>query len=428
MNLSVYIGKRYLRATRGKGFISFISGISVLGIMVGIIALIVVLSVMNGVTSEVREKILSMTAHIKLVPDSSVFYYRNLPENERQKQQQGVIDVITQNKAVIAYAPFIESQALYRLPYASSGAGYEGILVKGIDPNEELAVSETLAHNKQALDTLKAGAFNVVIGQQLANSMQLSVGDSFSIILPDVNQTVMGAMPRSKRLTISGVFESGHYLYDRNLILVHLKDARKLFPRNSLLLSYQLKIKDPFIAKNISEQLDPHVAGYGYYASDWTSQNKSYFDAVKTEKAAMFFILMIIVMVAAFNILSTLVMVVTDKSRDIAILRTLGAAPRLIMHVFIIQGTMLGVLGTLFGVVFGVLIAHQVPHIMALLKTYFNVSLPPELYYISAIKPRLDTGVIVLIAGVSLLLSFLATLYPAYKAATLHPARALAYE
>lgn len=411
MNLSLFIGKRYVTATRGKGFVSFISIISVVGIAMGIMALIVVLSVMNGVTSEVRDKILSMTAHAKIIGTI-----------EPIASDTHIQPFIKDESSVIATAPYIEGQALIGI-----GQNYNGVQVKGIDPKTEGNVSDALAKLGSDINTLQAGEFNVIIGQNLANQIGVNVGNKITLVVPKTTVSAAGILPRVKRFTVSAIFNSGHYLYDTGLILINIKDAAKLFQRKDGIDGYQLKLNDLFAAQDLTKRLNEKLP-MSLYATDWTSQNKAYFDAVRTEKAAMFFIMMIIVMVAAFNILSTLVMVVTDKQRDIAILRTIGAAPATIMRIFMIQGVTLGVLGTIIGVIGGIAIAKQVPNIMAFLENQFGFRLPAELYFISSLNPKIDLPVIALIAGSSLLLAFLATLYPSYKAAKLQPARALAHE
>lgn len=411
MNLSLFIGKRYVTASRGKGFVSFISIVSVLGIAMGIIALIVVLSVMNGVTSEVRDKILSMTAHAKIIGSTQPI-----------ARDTNIMPLLQGEDSIIAQAPFIEGQALIGL-----GQSYTGVQVKGIIPDKEVHVADALAKLGDTLNTLQGGEFNVVIGKALANQIGIGVGDKITLVVPKTTMSAAGILPRIKRFSVSAIFDSGHYLYDTGLILINIDDAAKLFQRGDTVDGFQLKLDDLFAAQALTQRLNTYLP-VSYYAFDWTTQNKAYFDAVKTEKAAMFFILMIIVMVAAFNILSALVMVVTDKQRDIAILRTIGATPAFIMRIFMIQGIILGVLGTFIGVLGGVLIAGQVPNIMAILESSFGFRLPAELYFISSLTPKIDLTLITLITLASLLLSFLATLYPAYKAATLQPARALAYE
>ncbi len=411
MNLSLFIGKRYVLATRGKGFVSFISVFSVLGIAMGIIALIVVLSVMNGVTSEVRDKILAMTAHAKVVSTA-----QSLPRNT------DIAPLIADEKRIVAAAPFIEGQALIGV-----GNSFNGVQVKGIDASKEPQVSEALAKLGDEINTLKKGQFNVIIGRDLAYKINAKVGDKITLVVPKTTMSAAGILPRIKRFTVTGIFHSGHYLYDIGWILIDIDDAAKLFQRGDNIDGFQLKLDDLFAAKAVVERLNQHLP-YFMMGFDWTVQNKAYFDAVKMEKAAMFFILMIIVIVAAFNILSTLVMVVTDKQRDIAILRTIGASPALIMRIFMFQGSLLGAVGTVLGVIFGVLIASQVPNILAFLEANYGFQLPQELYFISTLTPKIEFSVIALIAGSSLALSFFATLYPAYKAASLQPARALSYE
>lgn len=411
MNLSLFIGKRYVTATRGKGFVSFISIVSVFGIAMGIIALIVVLSVMNGVTSEVRDKILSMTAHAKIIGSTQPI-----------ARDTDLQPLIKGEESIVAVAPFIEGQALIGL-----GQSYTGVQVKGIVPSEEVHVSDALAKLGGEIATLAAGDFNVIIGKTLAHQIGIGVGGKITLVVPKTTMSAAGILPRIKRFTVSAVFDSGHYLYDTGLILINIDDAAKLFQRGDTIDGFQLKLDDLFGAQALTERLNSNLP-VKFFAFDWTTQNKAYFDAVKTEKAAMFFILMIIVMVAAFNILSTLVMVVTDKQRDIAILRTIGATPGFVMRIFMIQGVTLGVLGTLIGVIGGIAIASQVPNMMAFLESQFGFRLPAELYFISSLSPKIDPALVVLIAIASLALSFLATLYPAYKAATLQPARALAYE
>ncbi|MPV85631.1 lipoprotein-releasing ABC transporter permease subunit [Ostreibacterium oceani] len=416
MNLSFYIGKRYLSATKGKGFVSFISVVSVLGIAVGIMALIVVLSVMNGVTSEVREKILSMTAHAKIVGvqdyiDPSVDIADVLPDSQDNPEIE----------QIIASAPYIEGQALIGI-----GQSYQGVQVKGIDAAREPAVSEVIASLGDEVNGLAPGEFNVIIGKSLSDQLGIYPGDKLTLVVPKTTVSAAGIIPRIKRFTVISLFESGHFLYDTGLILIDIDDAATLFQRSGY-DGYQLKLADLFAAQTLTESLNQALPS-PYYAIDWTSQNRTYFDAVKVEKAAMFFILLIIVMVAAFNILSTLVMVVNDKQSDIAILRTIGVTPQTIQRVFMIQGTALGLIGTILGVVGGVLFAKQVPNLMQFLEANFGFRLPAELYFISSLNPKIEVGVIVLIALCALLLSFLATIYPAFKAARTDPARALAYE
>ncbi len=411
MNVSLFIGKRYVSATRGKGFVSFISMFSVIGIALGIVALIVVLSVMNGVTSEVRDRILSMTAHAKIAGTTS-----ELPRNT------DIHPYIKDEKSVLAAAPFIGGQALIAI-----GGGFTGVQVKGVDPSSEAKVAEALVKQGETLQTLQKGQFNVMIGKEMALKLNAVVGDKITVVVPKTTVSAAGILPRIKRFRVSGIFHSGHYLYDSQLILINIDDAAKLFQRGDNIDGFQLKLDDLFKAQALTQRLNQTLP-IDLFAVDWTAENKAYFDAVKMEKAAMFFILMIIVLVATFNILSTLVMVVTDKQRDIAILRTIGASPSMIMRIFMFQGSILGTVGTVLGVILGIAIASQVPDILAFLEASYGFKLPQELYFISKLHPKIEASMIAVIAGSSLVLSFLATLYPAYKAARLQPARALAYE
>ncbi|PID66721.1 MAG: lipoprotein-releasing system transmembrane subunit LolC [Gammaproteobacteria bacterium] len=412
MSLSLFIGKRYVTATRGRGFVSVFSIISVVGITLGIMALIVVMSVMNGVTGEVRDKILSMTAHTKIVSTNNIGLAKDTD----------ISPFIKNEKEVLASAPFIEGQALIGI-----GQSYNGVQVKGVDPNTEASVADALADMDDTLKTLTEGSFNVMIGQNLANQLGVGVGDKITVVVPKTTATAAGIVPRIKRFKVSAIFHSGHYLYDTGLILININDAEKLFQRGDHIDGFQLKLDDLFKAQGLVERLDEKLPS-SMYAFDWTQQNKAYFDAVKTEKAAMFVILMIIVFVATFNILSTLVMAVTNKQSDIAILRTIGITPGAVMRIFIVQGMTLSVIGTLIGIIGGVLFAMQVPDMMAYLENHFGLRLPAELYFISALHPKIDAVFIAWVAFLSLLLSFLITLYPAYKAAKVQPARALAYE
>jgi len=418
MNLAFFIGKRYVAATRGKGFVSFISVISVLGIAVGIMALIVVMAVMNGVSTDVRDRLLSMTAHIKIISVSG----QRLSKDESIQSLLNAYKRTGVKSRVVAFAPYISGQALI-----SMGQDFNGVQIKGIEPQKEATISTALADIKPAIETLQAGSFHVLIGRNLADFLGVGVGDKITLIVPKATVSAAGLVPRIKRVTVSGIFYLDYYTYDSQLLLMNIEDAGKLFQRGNTIDGYQLRVDDLFAAPRIAKDLNA-LLPYSQRAFDWTVENKSYFDAVKVEKGALFFVLMMIVVVAAFNILSTLVMVVTDKRRDIAILRTVGASPGMILQTFIIQGMILGVAGTIIGVMGGILLAHQIPNMMSFLDVHFGIRLPAQLYFISSINPLVDTTVVVWICIFSLLLSFLSTLYPAYRASRLQPARALAYE
>ncbi len=411
MGLSLFIGKRYVTATRGESSVSAFSIISIIGITLSIMALIIVMSVMNGVTSEVRDKILSMTAHTKIMSVTD-----GLPKDT------DIAPFIKNEKEVLASAPFIEGQALIGI-----GQSYNGVQVKGIDPNTEASVADALANMDNELKTLTQGGFNVVIGQNLANQLGVGVGEKITIIVPKTTATAAGLVPRIKRFEVSAIFHSGHYLYDTGLILININDAAKLFQRGDTIDGFQLKLDDLFKAQDLVERLNTQLPS-SMYSFDWTQQNKAYFDAVKAEKGAVFLILMIIMFVATFNILATLIMAVNNKRGDIAILRTIGMTPATIMRIFIIQGMTLNIIGTIIGIICGVLFSLYIPDMMSFAEKTFSWKLPSELYFISAIHPKIEVTFIAWVAFLSLLITFIFSLIPAYKAAKTQPARALAYE
>ena len=409
------IGWRYTRAsrtTRRNGFISFISGVSVLGIALGVAALIIVLSVMNGFQKEVRDRMLSVVAHVELYDARGAA----LPDWHALAAQA------RRNPAVVGAAPFLPAQAL-----VARGDDMRGAMVRGIIPSEEVAVTPLAASMKDTFARLKSGEWGVVIGIEMARSLGVHEGDPLTIVAPSGQMTPAGIVPRLKQVTIVGIFNAGHYEYDSSLVLMHADDAARLF-RTGGVTGVQLKLKDAQAARRVGDELAESL-GADIIVRDWTRTNRNWFDAVQVEKRMMFIILTLIVAVAAFNLVSTLVMTVTDKRADIAILRTLGASPRSIMAIFMVQGAMSGILGTLGGLGLGLLVSFNVDVIVPFIEHLLGVSfLPGSVYLISHMPSDPQMGDIMPIALISLVLSLAATLYPSWRASRVQPAEALRYE
>ena len=410
------IGWRYTRAgraTRRNGFISFISGVSMLGIALGVAALIIVLSVMNGFQKEVRDRMLGVVSHIEVFAPGG----QALPDVNLTMQQARA------NPEVVGVAPFIAGQALI-----ARGDDMKGALVRGIDPAREPEVSDVATGAQSAvLAKLVPGAFDVVLGVELANSLGVQTGDKVTLVSPGGQVTPAGVVPRLKQMTVVGTFDSGHYEYDSSLVFIHWEDAAKLF-RLEGPTGIRLKLKDLHQAREVAEQLSHTLSG-DLLLRDWTRQNRTWFAAVQVEKRMMFIILTLIVAVAAFNLVSTLVMTVTDKRADIAILRTLGASPASIMGIFVVQGAMVGVLGTLAGLVLGLGVAFNIDVIVPALEQLFHASfLPKDIYLISRMPSDPQQSDIVPIAVIALVMAFVATLYPSWRASRVNPAEALRYE
>jgi lipoprotein-releasing system permease protein len=410
------IGWRYTRAGRSgrrNGFISFISGVSMLGISLGVAALIIVLSVMNGFQKEVRDRMLSVIAHIEVFDASR----GALPD------WRATADAARRNPLVVGAAPFVATQAL-----VGRGDELRGAVIRGIEPAEEAKVTDLA---RQLRDTtlagLKAGEWNIVLGGELARLIGARIGDKVTIVAPGGQVTPAGVVPRLKQFTLVGTFDAGHYEYDSALALIHIDDAARLF-RVEGPTGVQLRLTDVQLARGVAGQLATDL-GPAVIVRDWTRTNRNWFDAVQIEKRLMFIILTLIVAVAAFNLVSTLVMTVTDKQADIAILRTLGASPRSIMGIFIVQGAAAGIMGTLSGVALGLLIAFNVDVIVPAIERLLGVAfLPGSIYVISRMPSEPLASDIVPIIVISLLLSFAATLYPSWRASRVRPAEALRYE
>ena len=409
------IGWRYTRAgrsTRRNGFISFISGVSMLGIALGVAALIIVLSVMNGFQKEVRDRMLGVVSHIEVVaaggealPDAAL----TIREAKQNTQVQGA-------------APFIAAQALL-----ARGEDMKGIMVRGIDPALESEVTDIAAARSSALAQLVPGGFGVVLGTELARNLGVRTGDKVTLVAPSGQVTPAGILPRLKQLTVVGTFDSGHFEYDAALAMVHWEDAAKIF-RLEGPSGVRLKLRDLHQARQVAMELSSSLSG-DVLVRDWTRQNRTWFAAVQVEKRMMFIILTLIVAVAAFNLVSTLVMSVTDKRADIAILRTLGASPGSIMGIFVVQGAMVGVIGTLAGLALGLGVAFNVDVIVPALEHALGASfLPKDIYLISRMPSDPQQSDIVPVAVISLVLAFVATLYPSWRASRINPAEALRYE
>ncbi|MBI2744964.1 MAG: lipoprotein-releasing ABC transporter permease subunit [Burkholderiales bacterium] len=410
------LGWRYTRAgraTRRNGFISFISGVSMLGIALGVAALIIVLSVMNGFQKEVRDRMLGVVSHIEIFSP----YGTALPDVAR------TLSEVRANPQVIGAAPFIGTQALL-----ARGEDMKGAIVRGIDPALEGEVTDLAAGMKNgALARLVPGEFGVVLGRDLARQLGVQQGDKVTLVAPSGQVTPAGVVPRLKQMTVVGTFDSGHYEYDAGLVMLHVDDAARIF-RLEGPTGIRLKLKDLHQAREVGAQLAGTLSGE-LLIRDWTRQNRNWFAAVQLEKRMMFIILTLIVAVAAFNLVSTLVMTVTDKRADIAILRTLGASPGSIMGIFVVQGAAVGVIGTLSGLLLGLGVAFNIDVIVPALESLLQASfLPKDIYLISRMPSEPLASDIVPIGVISLVLAFIATLYPSWRASRVNPAEALRYE
>ncbi|HHH88979.1 MAG TPA: lipoprotein-releasing ABC transporter permease subunit [Aliiroseovarius sp.] len=411
--LELFIGLRYTRAKRRNHFISFISMTSMLGITLGVMALITVLSVMNGFEKEVRERILDMVSHL------TITQYRNaLP---------GWSDIVQQAKQqphVLAAAPYVEAQGML-----IHGQDVNGTLIRGILPELEPAVSNVgKSMIEGRLEDLVAGQFGIILGRDLARILGANVGDKVTLVTPSAQVTPAGVVPRLKRFRVVGIFYVGMYEYDSSMALLHMEDARRVFRLTDGVSGVRLKLDDLFRAPQVRAELQNTDLGR-YWIRDWSSYHANWFRAVKIEKRMIFLLLLLIVAVAAFNIVSTLVMMVTDKESDIAILRTLGMPPGGVMKVFMVQGTLIGVVGTLLGVALGVALSLNLDTVVPFIERLFGIHfLDPGVYYISELPSDLHWGDVGMIGTVSLLLGVLATLYPAWRASRTQPAEALRYE
>ncbi|MBU0455558.1 MAG: lipoprotein-releasing ABC transporter permease subunit [Pseudomonadota bacterium] len=412
--LALFIGLRYTRAKRRNRFISFISLVSVLGIALGVLVLITVLSVMNGFDQQIRNKIFDFIPHITVTGmDHRVSDWPSLSRR------------VTQMKGVLAAAPYVMGQGLL-----SKDQSVHPVIVKGIEPAIETQVT-ALAHQMKEgkLSSLKSGRFEIVLGQNLANDLGAFVGDYVTLIIPQVTVSPVGMLPRFKRFKVIGIFSVGPgFGFDNNYAFIQIHDAQKLYGLGNTVSGVQLKIKDLFAADNLSLSIEKQLK-FKYETANWTDQFGPFYHAVQMEKSMMFFILLLLVAIAAFNLVSSLVMLVNDKRADIAILKTLGATPKMIMSVFIVQGFFIGMLGTLLGVIGGVLLSLNVTRLVNFIQDQFHVQLfTPGVYWVNYLPSQLLWSDVLHISIAAILMSLLATIYPAWRAGRVLPVEALRYE
>jgi len=411
--LSLFIGLRYTLAKRSNRFISFISLVSMLGIAVGITALITVMSVMNGFQKDVRASILGVVSHIEVNGDA-----------ERLNDWQAVQAKVSTHPEVIGAAPFVNGQGLL-----IGGGNVRFVQVRGVLPAEEGAVSD-LGRNMRAgqITDLARGEYGMVLGIELAHMLQVQRGDRVQLMIPQAGVTPIGTVPRMRAFTVVGTVNTGDYLADSALALIHLADAQTLFRLDNAVSGVRLKLRDADSAPRVAREIARLWTGEGY-VSDWTQQRPTYFKAVQLEKRMMFVILSLIIAVAAFNLVSSLVMVVTDKQPQIAILRTLGASPAMITRIFVVQGAVIGVFGTLLGVAGGVLLSLNISGVIDFLERTFHFQvLPRDIYFVQGLPSDLHSGDVAAVAVFALLMALVATLYPSWQASQVNPAEALRHE
>jgi len=415
----LFVGMRYTRAKRKNHFISFISLTSMIGIALGVAALIIVLSVMNGFQKDLRTRILGVASHLEITGSNNTLSdWPNIAESSLKREH------------VLASAPYITAQAML-----SYGQGVQGAIIRGVIPAAEDKVADLgKSMRVGTLNDLRAGEFGIILGTDLAYNLGAQMSDKVVVMAPQGQFTPAGVVPRLKQFTVIGLFSSGMQEYDAGLALIHMDDAAKLYRMDNKVSGVRLKLDDLFIAPNvaasISKDLNRSSSPTGaYYVTDWTQQHSNFFKAVQMEKRVMFIILTLIVAVAAFNIVSTLVMAVTDKRADIAIMRTFGASPASIMAIFIVQGALIGLIGTLIGAVFGVIVALNIDVIIPFIEGLFHIQfLAKDVYQISEVPSDLIWSDVTTIVIVSFVLSLLATLYPSWRASKINPAEALRYE
>ena len=413
MRYELLVGLRYTRAKRRNHFISFISLISMAGMALGVAALIVVLSVMNGFQTEIRTRILGVASHVQIADARGTL-----------ADWRSVARAAATHPRVVAAAPYLSGQGML-----TRGRSARGALVRGVLPGEEALVTDLGQHMTAGrLDALRPGEFGIVLGADLARYLGALVGDKVALIIPQGNVTPAGVLPRLKQFTLVGTFDVGYSEADAALALVHLADAQRLYQTGEAVTGVRLKLDDLFEARKVAREVTANL-DRDLYAYDWTRANPNLFRAIQIEKRMMFIIMVLIITVAAFNVVSTLVMLVTDKQADIAILRTLGAAPGSVMQIFMVQGVVIGVIGTLLGVAGGVALALNIETVVPALESALGFKfLAKDVYMIPDLPSQVEAADVTVITVVSLLLSFLATLYPSWRAARVNPAEALRYE
>ena len=410
--IPVSIGLRYLRAKRRNGFISFISLASILGIALGVTVLITTLSVMSGFQREIRDRMLQMTAHATVSA-----------AGDAMQDWPHAVAVAKRDPRVEGAAPYVDIQALIE------GVRNQPAMIRGVIPAEEKKVSVLAEKMKRgSVDSLTPGSFNIVLGQELALWLGVSQGDSVVVMLADAQSTPMGAVAKMKRFKVSGIFEAGYNEIDKGLAVVNMSDLQRVLKMGDGVTGVRLKLYDMDQSWNVARDLAENLRG-PYRISDWTSENANLYSSLKMEKTVMGILLSLIIAMGAFNLVSSQVMLVTDKQADIAILRTLGLTPRGVMQVFMVQGSLIGIIGTVLGVLGGVLLTINLESILGLIESTFNSTLlPADVYYITGLPYDLQGSDVAVIAMIALVMSFLATLYPAWRAARTDPAEALRYE
>ncbi len=413
MKLSLAIGLRYTRAKKKNHFISFISLISMAGIALGVMTVIVVISVMNGFDKELKDRMLGSVAH------ATISSYNH----EYIQGWESAIEVAQNTTGVVSASPYVSSEAMLQ------GARTTGALIQGISPELEKTVTKISEHMKYgSFDDLVEGQWNIILGFDLAAMLGAGPGDKVMVYIPQFKTTAVGLSPRMRKFTVVGIFEMGSYEYDSKLALVHLTSAQKLKITHGGIEGIRIKTNDLMQAPKIAYQLGEKLGGF-FKVRDWTQENASFYQATQTERMAMFIILSMIIAVAAFNILSTMVMLVTDKNSDIAILRTLGMSGGQVMNIFMVTGIIIGSIGTVIGVILGLIVSFNVTTIILWLEEFFKTDfMPSDVYYVTELTADIHQADVIAIAIVAFGLSFLATIYPAWRASRIQPAEALRYE
>lgn len=413
---SCYIGLRYTRAKRKTSFISFISSVSMIGIALGVMVLITVLSVMNGFDQQIKNRIFTMIPHIQITGMFDVL---------SNDEWHSISHVLIKNKQITGVAPYVQGQGML-----TRDSTAQPVLVQGILPEDQNKVS--VLNEKMIaghLSDLKANTFGIVLGDELANSLALKIGDKINLMIPKVTATPVGIIPRFKQFTVVGVFHVGSgFGFDMGYAYIHLNDAQKLYALGNHISGLQIKTIDLFKTDEIAYQLQKQY-GFDYQITTWADSYGAFYRAVKMEKTMMFFILILLVAIATFNLVSGLVMLVNDKQSDIAILRTLGATPNTILKIFIVQGSVIGISGTLLGVMGGVVLSHHVTEVVSWIQSTFHIVLfTPGVYFVDYLPSQLQWLDVLHIVIAALSMSFVATIYPAWKASRTQPAEALRYE